>query len=84
VIKSLKSHLGYYISLTLILSFGFLLVYLSASNRGLQIVIAVLTALFYVFWGIIHHMINHDLHAKIVVEYMLIGGLGLTIVFLIL
>jgi hypothetical protein len=84
VIKSLKSHLGYHISLALILSFGLLLVYLSAPNRGLQIMIVVLTAVFYVFWGIMHHLINHDLHAKIVVEYMLIGGLGLTIVFLIL
>lgn len=84
MIKKIKMHIGYYISLIAILAFGFLLVFLSSPNRNLQMMTVVLTTLFYIFWGIIHHVINHDLHAKIVVEYVLIGGLGLTIVLFIL
>ena len=80
----IKTHIGYYISLFLILAFGFLLVFLAFPNRGLQMIIVVLTTFFYISWGIVHHLINHDLHAKIVVEYMLVGILGLTIVLFIL
>jgi hypothetical protein len=80
----IKLHLGYYISLIGILAFGFLLVSLLAPNRGLQILLAAITTLLYVFWGIVHHLINHDLHAKIVVEYVLIGVLGLTMIIFIL
>lgn len=84
MIKKINTHIGYYTSLVAILAFGFLLVFLSFSNKGLQIMLVVLTVLSYVSWGIIHHLINHDLYIKIVVEYILIGVLGLTIVFFIL
>lgn len=84
MIERLKLHLGYYISLITILVIGFLFVTLASPNRGLQIVAAILTTLLYVFWGIIHHLINHDLHAKIVVEYVLIGVLGITMIIFIL
>jgi hypothetical protein len=84
MIKKVKKHIGYYISLIAILAVGFLLAFLSSPNRDLQLMIVVLTTLFYIFWGIIHHLINHDLYVKIVVEYILIGVLGLTIVLFIL
>lgn len=84
MIKKIKMHLGYYISLIAILAFGFLLVFLFSPNRELQIAVVTLTTLLYISWGIVHHLIDHDLHAKIVVEYMLVGGLGLTIVLFIL
>lgn len=82
--KKIKMHIGYYISLIVILGFGFLFALLSSPNRGLQMIIVILTTLFYISWGIVHHLINHDLHAKIVVEYILVGILGLTLVFFIL
>jgi len=84
MIERIKLHLGYYSSLIVILAFGFLLVSLSAPNRGLQILVAAITTFLYVFWGIVHHLINHDLHVKIVVEYVLIGILGLTMIIFIL
>ena len=84
MIKRIKMHIGYYISLVVILGFGFLLVSLFSPNRELQTVVVTLTTLFYISWGIIHHLINHDLHTKIVVEYVLIGSLGLTIILFIL
>ena len=84
MIERIKLHLGYYTSLIAIFAFGFLLVSLASPNRKLQIVVAILTTLLYIFWGIVHHLINHDLHIKIVVEYVLIGILGLTMIIFIL
>lgn len=74
-----EKHYGYYIFLVAILSLGFFLTTLFSYNKGLQMLIVVITAFFYVLWGIIHHCLHHDLNAKIVIEYLLIGGLGVTI-----
>ncbi len=82
--KAAHSHIAYYISLIAILAFGFFLVFTASANRQLQMLIITLTTIFYVFWGILHHLINHDLNAKIVVEYVLIGSLGLTLIFFLL
>lgn len=81
--ERLYKHSAYYVSLIAILALGFLLAYKS-SNRGFQIGAVVVTTFFYVLWGIMHHLINHDLHAKIVIEYILIGAFGLTIIFFLL
>ncbi len=79
----LSKHSLYYLSLVVILVLGFLLVY-NSSNRSFQIGTVVVTTFFYVLWGIIHHLINHDLSVKIVIEYILIGAFGLTIIFFLL
>ncbi len=43
-----------------------------------------LTALFYFLWGVVYHLINKDLHIKLVLEYFFIaligGGLLLSII----
>lgn len=80
----LYKHSGYYISLLLILAFGFLLAYANSSNKTFQIGVVIVTTFFYVLWGIMHHLINHDLNAKIVIEYTLIGTFGLGIIFFLL
>jgi hypothetical protein len=74
-----SKHLGYYISLFLLLGLGFLLIYLASPQRTLQLSIFVIVTLFYVILGITHHKINHDLSAKIVVEYTLIGAFGVSV-----
>jgi hypothetical protein len=81
--KIFSEHTVYYVVLATILSLGFLLEY-SSSDRGFQIGVIVATTFFYVLWGIIHHLMNHDLHMKIVLEYILIGAFGLTIIYFIL
>lgn len=83
MLKKISEHTIYYVSLVAILSLSFLLAY-SSSDRGFQIGVTVATTFFYVLWGILHHLINHDLHAKIVIEYILIGAFGLTIIFFLL
>ena len=76
-------HSAYYIFLIVILALGFLLAY-SNSDRSFQIGIAIVTTFFYILWGIMHHLLNHDLNVKIVIEYILIGAFGLTVIFFLL
>lgn len=82
--KKIYNHIPYYIFLVAILVFSFLLVHFSSGNNVLQMAVVLLTTIFYVGWGIFHHMLNHDLSSKIVVEYVLTGILGLAVVFFIL
>ena len=82
--KKIKKHLGYYFSMLLIFGLGLLLTEVFAPNLKLQISVVAITIFFYVFWGILHHKINHELTAKIVIEYVLIGSLGLSILFFII
>lgn len=79
--KKFKKHEGYYLSLFIILILGLLLTFLASPNFIFQIVIILTTILFYVLWGILHHLINHELTAKIMIEYILIGLLGVSILF---
>lgn len=78
---SKSKHLGHYISLILILGFGIAAFSFASSHKSFQMAIIVLTALFYVFWGIFHHSSNHSLNTKIVIEYVLIGSLGIAALF---
>ena len=79
--KKFKKHEGYYLSLFMILILGLLLTFLATPNFMFQTIIILITILFYVLWGILHHLINHELTAKIVIEYILIGLLGVSILF---
>lgn len=79
-----KSHIGYYLALLTMLVLGFFMTVSAASYKQLQLTIVVLVASFYVTWGMLHHLINHDLTAKIVVEYILIGCFGIAAVFFLL
>lgn len=83
MLKRISDHTIYYISLVTILSLSFVLAY-SSSDRGFQIGVIIATTFFYVLWGILHHLMSHDLTMKIVLEYILIGGFGLTIIFFLL
>lgn len=83
MLKRISEHAVYYASLITMLGLSFLLVYAS-SDRNFQIGVIASTTFFYVLWGILHHLMNHDLHTKIVIEYILIGIFGLTIIFFLL
>lgn len=80
MIKLISEHGLYYISLVIILSLAFLLAN-SNSDRSFQIGVVLATTFFYVLWGVMHHLLNHDLNTKIVIEYVLIGAFGLTVIF---
>jgi hypothetical protein len=79
--KKFKKHFGYYTTLILILSFGLILTLLTSPNVKMQAMIVFLTVFFYILWGLLHHLINHELTPRIVIEYVLIGALGMSILF---
>jgi len=79
-----ERHIEYYLALVTILSLGLFLVVVASPNKNLQMLIVFLTTLFYAFFGIFHHMINHDLNSKIILEYFIIAGLGIAAVFFLL
>lgn len=84
MLSKLLQHGGYYIFLGIILMLGFFAIYINASNKSFQLGTVVAATFFYILWGIMHHLINHDLSLKIVIEYILVGTFGLTIIFFLL
>jgi len=79
--QKLKKHFGYYLSLLAILLLGLVLILLASPNIKLQSLVISLTVFFYVLWGVLHHFINHELTLRIMVEYVLIGALGISVIF---
>lgn len=77
--KTLR-HFWYYFAFICVELSGLFGVYYFAYDKFIQIIVVSLMALFYMAWAIIHHAIHHDLHVKVVVEYILIGILGVLVV----
>lgn len=75
-----KNHLIDYLILLLIFSLGISLFFYFSFDRSIQIYSAILTAVAYFFWGIIHHHLEKNLYFKVVVEYFLIAFLGATVI----
>lgn len=72
-----KNHNLYYLSLLSVLFSGIVLVIIFSGDSILQMLTVVGVAFSYVILGIVHHLIDHDLVLKIVVEYILIAALGI-------
>ncbi len=72
-------HILHYFVLLVILLGGFATFYYVKPNTSLQLVVGVVTSIFYVFWGLIHHALQKDLHQKIVVEYLLMGAIAIVL-----
>ncbi len=56
----------------------------AAPNVVLQLGIGIASAFAYVVWGIFHHAVLHDLHPKIVIEYILVGTIAIVLLMTIL
>lgn len=77
-------HIIHFVVLFLILAGGTATFYFVRPNATLQLFVGIVTSAAYVCWGIIHHMIERDLHHKIVIEYMLIGAIAIVLLVTIL
>lgn len=77
----MQRHIGYYLLLLLILIMGALLITQNQYGKNFQMVAAAMTTFCYIIWGIVHHYLHHDISAKIVIEYVLMGSVGLTVIF---
>lgn len=76
-----EKHLKYYLSLIGVIVLGLVFIVVFSPNRNLQMLSLAGLSFAYVLLGIVHHLVNHDLVLKIVVEYILIAGLGLAVTF---
>lgn len=74
--KEVREHLFHYL---LLFTAGLFFLVLLSVFRGSwlsQLIVLGCFVLFYIFWGIIHHLIEQTLHFKIVLEYILIGAIA--------
>ncbi len=78
--QKIHDHIPYTLSLVVIVVLGILLALQFSYSKQVQMLVIVLITFIYVGVGLFHHKENHDLTSKIVVEYTLIGALGMTIV----
>ncbi len=72
-----KYHTGYYITLGVLMFLCLTLLIKSYQIPEYRIIIIFMTAFLYTFWGIAHHVIDHDISLKVVLEYILIASLGI-------
>ena len=79
MIHTIKKHFLYYSVLAILQICTLTGVFLFAQDKVMQMTVIVLSTLFYVFWAIWHHYIHHTVTAKIVIEYVLMGILGIVI-----
>lgn len=82
--EHVKKHRGYYVAMLLMQILGLYLTYLTAFDFRLQMVVVILITVIYIGWALLHHYVEHDLSSKIVIEYLLMGALGISIVFFLL
>lgn len=75
----MQKHLNYYIIETFILGLGFFGVYILSGSVQIQAVLMAFIVAMYMIMGIVHHSLMHDIHAKIVLEYIIIGSLVFSI-----
>lgn len=78
-----KHHFAYYFFLLTVLFIGVLVIWALSPNKNLQMTAFVALSGIYVLIGIIHHLLEHDLVGKIVVEYILVALLGIAAAFFI-
>ncbi len=72
-----NNHFAYYFFLITVLVIGLILIWILGPNRSNQMIAFAFLSILYAMIGIIHHLINHDLVGKIVIEYVLVALLGI-------
>ena len=78
--RSHKTHIIYYIVLIVILLLFLILLQISMFDKRLEMLLVIGMGILYTFWGILHHGLEHTISAKIVIEYILIGGIAIVLI----
>ncbi len=73
----MKKHLFYYIALILMCLLSVLLVKVVNFSKQEQFFIVVFLGFFYAVWGVLHHVLHHNLRPRIFIEYIVIAILGI-------
>lgn len=77
------NHFGYYFLMSTILIAGLVITWRLGPDKNLQMISFMVLSIIYAAVGIVHHFLDHDLVGKIVIEYILIAGLGMAASFFI-
>ena len=81
MIANIRSHKAYYLLLAGMQAAGFFLILFAKGDKKLEFTYIVLSTLFYLIWALVHHYLDHDLHVKVVVEYVLMSILGVSVMY---
>jgi hypothetical protein len=81
MLLNLKTHFWYYLSLIVIDTLGLILTAFLAYDHRMQLLVVIIMNILATSWALVHHYLEHDLHPKIVIEYVLFGTLGIAIAF---
>jgi len=76
MIDNIHKHFWHYIVYFLIFGTGLLAVLFATGKSDLQATLIVMTGFAYFLWAMVHHYVNHELHPRVVVEYILVVVLG--------
>jgi len=77
--KDFSRHPLHYFTLLVVLLVGLWGIFLFTYQPMMQLVILISMSFSYIVWGIIHHTEHHDLHPKIIIEYVAIAVLAILI-----
>lgn len=69
-----------YLFLSFIVSAAILLILYFNGSKNIQQIIIIALSILYIVWGILHHLKEKSLQARIILEYVLFGLLGCIIV----
>jgi hypothetical protein len=78
--KDFPKHPIHYFTLLSVMLVGLWGIFLFSFQPAMQLSIVISMSIAYVIWGISHHRQHHDLHIKIVFEYVLVALLGILII----
>ena len=73
-------HSGEYTILSILAAFYLTAILYFKSNPQYLLFATMIFGIFYVFWGIYHHLKNDYFQIKIVLEYLLVATLGVAII----
>ena len=74
--RNIQKHFWHYFVYLLIFGGGLALLIATRGNTSLQAMSVLMIAFLYFLWAMVHHYVHHQLHARVVVEYILILILG--------
>lgn len=74
------THIPYYLPLLGIFAFGLLGFTAFSYDRTFQVGVVIAVGAAHVVWGIVYHIIHHDLDAMTVFEYIVVATFGVAAV----
>lgn len=80
----MKSSWFHFIILIVMLTLGTATFFMVAGNPTAQLATGITTSVAYVFWGVLHHAIDGDLHRKVVIEYVLVGTIAILFLYFVM